>query len=68
LPGSVVEFANAFARPGVPCKGRVVRRHLPARRLCQGVFPLVVDARGRLTMILPKRYWPGEFVGWRKQT
>jgi hypothetical protein len=42
-----------------------VRKHLPERRLCAALLPLVVNRQEPYTAtVLPERYWPLEFVEW----
>lgn len=41
------------------------RHHLPGRRLCHPLLPLVVSPhQPRLAMPLPAKYWPSELVAW----
>ena len=52
--------------PTIPCHISTtyfVRRHLPERRLCSALLPLLVDPeKPHVAMVLPARYWPPEFV------
>lgn len=42
-----------------------VRKHLPKRRLCSSLLPVVVNRRDPHTAtVLPERYWPPELVEW----
>ena len=42
-----------------------VRKHLPKRRLCSPLIPLVVNPwEPHVAMPLPERYWPEPFVDW----
>lgn len=46
----------------------VRRLHLPARKLANGYFPLVVDRASGAAAILPARYWPPEVLDdWRRE-
>jgi hypothetical protein len=46
----------------------VRRLHLPARKLSNGYFPLVVDRPSGAAAILPARYWPQEVLSdWRRE-
>ena len=46
-----------------------VRKHLPNRRLCSPLLPLVVNPRAPfVAVILPERYWPEEFAEWWTQS
>ncbi len=45
----------------------VRRLHLPARKLANGYFPLVVDRASGAAAILPSRYWPPEVLAdWQR--
>jgi len=42
-----------------------IRKHLPQRRLCCSVLPILVNPRKPFVALpLPARYWPPEFVNW----
>lgn len=42
-----------------------VRKHLPQRRLCKPLLPLVVDPQPpHVALPLPGRYWPQELLDW----
>lgn len=42
-----------------------VRKHLPERRLCSPVLPLIVNPfEPHVAMPLPGKYWPAEFIEW----
>jgi len=43
----------------------IARRHLPRRRLCCPLLPIIASPREpRIVMPLPSRYWPKELVHW----
>ncbi len=43
----------------------LVRKHLPRRRLCTTLVPLVVSRREPfIVSVLPERYWPRELLDW----
>ena len=43
----------------------IARRHLPRRRLCCGLLPIIVNQRKpKIIMPLPSRYWPEDLVDW----
>ena len=45
-----------------------VRKHLPQRRLCSPLLPLLVHPRDPFVVTtLPQRYWPPELVEWWKE-
>ncbi|MCG6157375.1 hypothetical protein [Rubinisphaera margarita] len=52
----------------VPCRISTtyfVRKHLPQRRLCKPLMPIVVlPEKPHVAMPLPARYWPKELVTW----
>ena len=52
--------------PDIQCKISTtlfVRKHLPNRRLCSLLVPLVVNpSEPNVVMTLPERFWPSEFV------
>ncbi|HVX15999.1 MAG TPA: hypothetical protein VHC22_32745 [Pirellulales bacterium] len=42
-----------------------VRKHLPRRRLCNSLLPIVVNPREpHVAMPLPARYWPQPLIDW----
>ncbi len=43
----------------------IARRHLPRRRLCCPLLPIIVSpGKPKTIMPLPSRYWPEELVDW----
>jgi len=43
----------------------IVRRHLPRRRLCSPLLPIIVNPRTPKTIMpLPSRYWPDDLIDW----
>lgn len=45
-----------------------VRKHLPMRRVCASLLPLIVLPRHPFVAIpLPERYWPEELIDWWSQ-
>lgn len=45
-----------------------VRKHLPNRRLCSTLLPVIVNRREPyIATPLPERYWPREFIEWWQQ-
>jgi hypothetical protein len=42
-----------------------VRKHLPKRRLCASLLPIVVNRQEpHIATVLPERYWPPELIEW----
>jgi hypothetical protein len=69
------EFDRAFGMPvpnslspkfqSLMSSSVVARRHLPQRRLCFPLLPIIVSPRTPKTIMpLPSRYWPDELVEW----
>lgn len=61
-----------FLSGTLPCMVSTVffkRQHLPLRRLCSSLMPLIISPQQpRLAMILPERYWPRELISfWTRQ-
>lgn len=54
--------------PNLPCRISTTffaRKHLPQRRLCTSLLPIVVHPREPyVAMPLPSRYWPQPLVDW----
>jgi hypothetical protein len=54
--------------PELPCKISTtyfVRKHLPKRRLCHPLIPMVVNPVAPFVALpLPSRYWPTSFIEW----
>lgn len=45
-----------------------VRKHLPLRRLCAPLLPVIVNRRTpHVAILLPERYWPRRLVAWWTQ-
>jgi len=43
----------------------LVRKHLPGRRLCKPLFPLIAHPEKPYVVLpLPERYWPRDFAAW----
>lgn len=54
--------------PSIRCKISTTyffRKHLPKRRLCTSLLPVIVNRQEPHTAtVLPERYWPRELVEW----
>lgn len=54
--------------PSIRCKTSTTylfRKHLPKRRLCTSLLPVIVNRQEPHTAtVLPERYWPVELVEW----
>ncbi len=54
--------------PTLPCRiptTMFFRKHLPQRRLCKPMLPVLVNPREPYVVVpLPARYWPPELIGW----
>ena len=57
--------------PSVPCRISTtffVRKHLPQKRLCKSLLPIVVlTEKPHVAMPLPECYWPKKLLEWWSQ-